>query len=233
MCEITTPAGYLGQFQEPSQPDPKVHEALRVALETRRFEIELYWKRTTYFWALIGASLAGYVAIGRAEHQQTLQLLFACLGLVLSAGWYLANRGSKYWQENWERHVDLLEDEILGPLFKTTISASQYRFRWLCGGYRYSVSGINQIISIYVMVLWFGLAAIEVANLLSAGGCQAFSAGCGLTSRACSLALVFLTVGFVVMLFACGKSHDQGDGRVVHFHRSELKLPDGTSAKRD
>ena len=44
--------------------DEKVREsALKQALDIRKFEIELYWKRTAYFWTLIAATFAGYVAI--------------------------------------------------------------------------------------------------------------------------------------------------------------------------
>ena len=40
-----------------------VEKALEQALKNREFEISLYWTRATYFWALIGASIAGYVLL--------------------------------------------------------------------------------------------------------------------------------------------------------------------------
>ena len=42
-------------------------EALRFALEIRKFEIELYWKRGTYFWAFIAVAFAAYGVTTRAE----------------------------------------------------------------------------------------------------------------------------------------------------------------------
>jgi len=33
---------------------------LEKILDIRKFEIDLYWKRATYFWAFIAASLTGY-----------------------------------------------------------------------------------------------------------------------------------------------------------------------------
>lgn len=37
--------------------------------------------------------------------------------MVCSAAWTLLNRGSKYWQENWETKVELNEKKVTGPLF--------------------------------------------------------------------------------------------------------------------
>jgi hypothetical protein len=109
--------------------DAKRKAAYELALGIRQFEIELYWKRATYFWTLIAATFGGYFAIASSEHSAShrgLIFLASCIGLVLATGWYLVNRGSKYWQANWERHVDLLEDELAGsPLqddhFKPTV----------------------------------------------------------------------------------------------------------------
>ena len=36
----------------PTKTDP--NEALRISLDLRKFEIEMYLKRTTYFWTLLG-----------------------------------------------------------------------------------------------------------------------------------------------------------------------------------
>jgi hypothetical protein len=60
-----------------------------------------------------------------------LSLVVTGLGLVLSAAWYLANRGSKQWQENWENHVDLLEYEVKGPLYKTVLGRPEPSSLWL------------------------------------------------------------------------------------------------------
>jgi hypothetical protein len=74
----------------------------------------------------------------------------SCIGLILSTSWYLVNRGSKYWQENWERHVDLLEDEFAGPLYKMTIADEQFHWWKLLKGFPVSVSKVNQLTSLYV-----------------------------------------------------------------------------------
>jgi hypothetical protein len=88
-------------------------KALQFALDIRKFEIELYWKRATYFWAFIAIALAGYGSVLAAKdipcNERGEALLTAsCVGLVFSVAWYFVNRASKLWQENWEKHVDLL-----------------------------------------------------------------------------------------------------------------------------
>ena len=42
---------------------PKQEKALEHALDIRKFEIDLYWKRATYFWTFIGATFAGFIAV--------------------------------------------------------------------------------------------------------------------------------------------------------------------------
>src|SRR5277367_3518599 len=90
----------------------KKRKALEYALDIRKFEIDLYWKRATYFWAFIAAAFAGYGLTYKtaADLEPWLSTVFSSLGLVFSVAWHLVNRGSKFWQNNWERHVDLLED---------------------------------------------------------------------------------------------------------------------------
>jgi hypothetical protein len=138
-------------------------KALEKALDIRKFEIELYWKRATYFWTLIGATLAGYAAVQVSQsvsNRQELSVILSCLGFLFSTAWHCVNRGSKQWQENWENHVDLLEDSVIGPLYKTVLGRRSPKTSFeafkniMTGPSSFSVSGINHIISIYVFFLW-------------------------------------------------------------------------------
>lgn len=140
----------------------KEPQALEQALDIRKFEIELYWKRATYFWTFIGASLAGFIAIQASDsaNKKDLSIILASLGLVFSFAWFCANRGSKFWQENWEKHVDQLEDKVTGPLYKIILARNKpASIREKCvdvvtGPGRISVSKVNQLISLYVCLLW-------------------------------------------------------------------------------
>jgi hypothetical protein len=100
--------------------------ALQHALDIRKFEIDLYWKRAAYFWTFIAATFGGFVAIqaSGSTKKTDLSVLLCNLGIVFSFGWLCVNRGSKYWLENWENHVDMLEDSVIGPLYKVILSAS-------------------------------------------------------------------------------------------------------------
>ena len=146
-------------FSSLPSDSPKRKEALDKALDVRKFEIELYWKRTQYFWAILAATFAGYAILVSAKEpsyeNHLAQFSIVSLGMVFALGWYLVNRGSKYWQLNWEKHVDMLENDLMGPLFKTTISAKDFPFWRLSGPYRFSVSKVNQLISLYVFFFWF------------------------------------------------------------------------------
>lgn len=142
--------------------EEKAKIALEHALDIRKFEIDLYWKRATYFWAFIGTTFAGYITVQAwtVPNKDELSVVLACLGTVFSFGWHCVNRGSKQWQENWENHVDMLEDEVTGPLYKVILSRPKPKgiketISWLITGpSTFSVSKINQIISLYVTLLW-------------------------------------------------------------------------------
>jgi len=149
---------YLDSFDEARLP-----EAYRLALDTRKFEIDLYWRRATYFWAFIAAALAAYGAvqqIDKSEDRYHLSVIAACLGLVFSFAWYCVNRGSKQWQENWENHISLLEGAITGPLFATKVERlppegfTEWLTRPILGPASFSVSKINQMVSLFVALLW-------------------------------------------------------------------------------
>lgn len=124
----------------------EIESSYQKAWEAKNFEIENYWKRTNYFWAFQVASFAGYFAIlGSDAYSESPQVLFfiICIGLVTSFAWTFINRGSKTWQRHWEAHVDMLEDNITGPLYKTVTAQKTF-----------SVSKINEIVSRFIIAIW-------------------------------------------------------------------------------
>ncbi len=165
---------YLEKFcsEEKTEVDSKHVEAFRLAVDTRKFEIELYWKRATYFWAFIAVTFAGYGLIQRVPISERgfLDFFLCCFGFILSLGWFFANRGSKQWQENWEHHVDHLEDKVTGPLYKIVLRRSRPKgiMQWidflLTGPSKHSVSKINQLISLYIALMWLVLIYDSQSN---------------------------------------------------------------------
>jgi hypothetical protein len=91
------------------------------------------------------------------EMKNELALLLSGLGVFLSVCWFFVNKASKYWQENWEKHVDMLEDKIIGPLYKTTLEYNNegtLDFISPLKPYNYSVSKINQFLSFVIILVW-------------------------------------------------------------------------------
>jgi len=176
-------------------------KALERALDIRKFEIDLYWKRATYFWTFIAATLAGFVAIqaSSSSNKADLSVLLSNLGIVFSFGWLCVNRGSKYWQENWENHVDMLEDPINGPLYKVVLSrgrpegAAEWVVHLLTGPSPISVSKINQLISLFIALMWCGLLLYSLPPFGWERSVNWYHAGItGLAGLAC---LGFVSVG--------------------------------------
>lgn len=142
--------------------------ALKHALDIRKFEIELYWKRTTYFWALIAATMAGYLLVQAStiSNKSDYSVILVCIGIVFSFGWFYINKGSKQWQENWENHVSMLEDRTIGPLYKVILTRQRPKTlgeklkQYFIGPGQYSVSKINQLISfcVFLLLCWILIA---------------------------------------------------------------------------
>jgi len=141
----------------------KTAQALEHALDIRKFEIGLYWQRAAYFWALIAVAFAGYFAILGSDNltdKEYLAFIVGCVGATFTWAWFLVNRGSKFWQENWENHVDMLEDEIAGPLYKTILHRPQAKRpieKYILGPAPISVSKINQWVSFFTLCIWGAL----------------------------------------------------------------------------
>jgi hypothetical protein len=128
----------------------KLKKAHKRAWETRNFEIDKLWARAVYFWGFISLIFTGYTVVVTSKKcdpaTKSLELYLILLGIIFTTAWLLVIKGSKARQENWENHVEWLEDEITGPLYKTTYHDSKQTY--------YSVTKINIILAITVIVVW-------------------------------------------------------------------------------
>jgi hypothetical protein len=199
---MTAEQRYRDAFGLGADGDPaKAETALEHALDIRKFEIGLYWQRATYVWTLIAATFVGYFAVLAAEKmvdQYFNAYVLACVGFVFSLAWFLTNRGSKYWQENWESHVDMLEDTIAGPLYKTVLCRPDAKSVWereLIGPAPYSVSQINLWVSAFTVVIW----VVLIRNVL-----PPFDASGGVSWKHVVVALI--TSGATLLLWFGAKS---------------------------
>jgi hypothetical protein len=226
MTTIKNTDEYLESFSPKGEPaiDKKHLKAYEMAVDTRKFEIELYWKRTAYFWAFIVITFAGYDRYAQVlkptSEDNFLALLISCFGLILSVSWFLANKGSKKWQENWENHIDLLEDEITGPLYKTVLKRKEVKgskekiSKFFTGPENHSVSKINQLISVFVVIVWTVLIGKSVNNIykLYWGGIELWS--CVL------LILTVVTIG--VLFFKTTSTLSKNNYHTATIRKSEI-----------
>jgi len=82
--EITNSFDYKEYFNTKIKSDNLfLAKTLEHALEVRKFEIELYWKRTTYFWAFIASSFAGYFVVIKLEDFKELTIIVYIFGCIL------------------------------------------------------------------------------------------------------------------------------------------------------
>lgn len=139
--------------------DPDIRKAaFEKAWQIRNFEIDLYWKRAAYFWAFIAATFAGYIAVISSDNYPKnslieLEYYLICLGVIFSFAWSLVNWGSKKWQENWEGHIDRLEESFTGPLY-----------RIISSGASHSVSKVNLSVSIFIGCIWILLGVQYISR---------------------------------------------------------------------
>lgn len=189
---------------EPDRYRQMAKSALDRAHEIRKFEIDLLWKRAAYiatFQAFLFAALGvSFSADNAAEPViYILRLIICVIGAFSSLFWLAINKGSKFWSQNWEKHIDFLEDEFEGKLYKTVLTGDENR--------SYSVSRVNISISVMFFATWFILSTVILIDVVKWLNCFA--------SRPY---WIFAPVGILVLvcfLYCCGlhtrfKSVDAG-----------------------
>lgn len=158
--------------------DENAAKALENALDIRKFEIELYWKRASYFWTFIGLIYVAYCGVlvkmdaiksgfRFCDFQISILFIISCIGLCLSLAWFYVNKGSKFWQENWENIISLLENRSIGNSYKLILERADARglkamSRILFEPESYSVSKINQLLSLFNVIIWLWLNAWSI-----------------------------------------------------------------------
>lgn len=135
----------------------------KILVDTRKFEIENFWKRTVFFWGTIAILLAGYFNAKNSEHY----LIFVSyIGLFYNLIFSLSLRGSKYWQEHWESASVIYERALKFRLFRWNlqdrITADNKNVFFLLRPYRFSVSKLTMILSDITIILWLILIIKDI-----------------------------------------------------------------------
>ena len=181
----------------------KSKAALDRAHEIRKFEIELYWKRATYFWALQLAAFTGFGVLWHEAHlsSRLLALLFTAVGAATAHAGWLSVRGPKFWQENWEKHIDCLEVRFEGNLHKTI---------WLGPkGVQFSVSRLNEHLNLILFIFWCAILLATSAYIVCTGLKLSYQPAPWLVSIAGPVTAVAALIAAVVFLF-CTQSTLEG-----------------------
>lgn len=82
-------------------------DELKIALDNRAFEIQLFWQRSNYFLVLMSALGIATFSVKNTAFAPVVSG-FAALCSYL---WFRVNAGSKFWQESWEVEVNRLAKE--------------------------------------------------------------------------------------------------------------------------
>lgn len=137
---------------------------LERAYDIRKFELDLYWKRATYFWGfLIAIFTAFFIAIDKSKNLGFhFQFLIICMGLVFSLAWYLVNRGSTYWATNYERVIDAIEEHKGICFYNLNLKNDNDVFK--ISYFPFSVSRINIAVSLFIVIIWLGLFLNSLYN---------------------------------------------------------------------
>ena len=132
-------------------------------MELRNFEIEMYWKRANYFWLFNAALLAGIAVVSKQPgsvcdpFNDVLRIAIEMLGVICSLAWILVNKGSKFWQQNWEFHVDQIEKIRKQGMYDVILCKGNLSRISPFKEYPFSVSKINQLVSCVMLLFWLFL----------------------------------------------------------------------------
>jgi hypothetical protein len=151
-------------------------EIYRTALETRNFEIKLFWQRSNYFLVLNTAIAVGFFS---RDERDGYTFLLSVVGVVAACLWVGVTLGSKYWQVRWEQRLEDIEDALPGnwELFFADEKRREKDVRkgldyensengWLIRRYndwvlkKPSVSKLMTLLSVFFALLWAVLAGI-------------------------------------------------------------------------
>ena len=223
---ITTKESYLSLFPDDkaSNSERKRFQALKEAQEIRKFEINLYWKRTGFFWAFITVIYTAlfHVLCKYIECSYTYDLFIPAisalsgLGFFFSVAWHMVNKGSKFWQKNWEKHVSLLERSEIGPLYDVYLNPKGTMRERLCPtkAFDFSVSKVNMWASAVMFFCSFsGCVGIMVWLVLYKKACPV------LTLAPCIIIAVF---SFLMMFISDGNNDIEIEGSELEY--SELNM---------
>lgn len=151
----------LNKEQKKFSTNNSIHqfEIFKIIVDTRKFEIENFWKRATFFWGTISILFAAYYSF---KIETKYLSLLSLVGTVFSLVFSLSLRGSKYWQESWEHLSANYENQLNKiKLFRweaiKIIDEENLNEIELLKPRRISVSKLVMILGDFLFLIWLGL----------------------------------------------------------------------------
>lgn len=178
-----------------------IEKLLERAYQIRNFEIELYWKRASYFWGFLIAAFTAFFVVSDTSkfgNKPHYELLVICIGFIFSLSWYLVNRGSLYWQANWERMIEAIEERLNISFYRSNM-VSNKKVIELVSWHPFSLSRINTLVSFFVCVIWICILIWHFTDPISKIDFQK-----EIDLRQCLILIV--TIIFTFLLFYKGQS---------------------------
>lgn len=152
---------------------------LKIALDNRAFEIQLFWQRSNYFLVLMTALGVATFSV----KDELLSPVIAIFATTASYFWFRTNLGSKFWQENWEVEVVLIADEknirsfqrkmpdviaqVQSSLNSGATDGRSYLRRWVDRSItkKYSVTYNMILLSLFATWVWTFVAGVLLIRL--------------------------------------------------------------------
>ena len=231
----------------------KLKQVSEAASKTRQFETELFWKRGTYYWAFILAAFTAHFSLLSMLLTNTFKdsdktdtkffslesfrnlSNFALFCLAATAlicfffclAWTLMNKGSKFWQKNWEQHVNQLEKAQNKRLFATYLNPDNPEYKgtpFSFSAYDYSVSKLALATSILLMVVSFGIFLFYIYIMLEKFGIigfvrAIFQEGINISFMGILVLLILLLIFLCVFISGTrGNEHAKND-KIEKWHQ--------------
>ncbi len=82
-----------------------------IAMKNREFELQIFWQRLLFFVGFL-ASILVALTQDKVLDDPWLQTLLCCAGILVSLSFWFVINAAKYWSENWESKVKILEEKL-------------------------------------------------------------------------------------------------------------------------
>jgi hypothetical protein len=187
--------------------DEQKRLAFDYAFDARQQEISRFWNRTLVFWGFVTATFVAFGVLSDKEHplQRDYLLPMVCFGLISSLAWTLQSRGSKYWLEQWEKKVTILEKEVLEFDLVGNLEVREQKkgLKAWWGSYPWSVTSLLIAVSDMAVLIWLLLLIKVYSKDCSEGLCAWFNSH--LLSEITPERTVFATLLYAILIVGFAK----------------------------